>query len=147
MRPHLTTIAARMEEMWAAHKLGTGERNVLCDAMLAASASGGPELRTQVCACHLISPGLVYAFDLSLPRLGSVELPFYTNHSNCLHGLCCIAAEAVPPKRLLDLFKAGYRSCAPSPQQPSHEECAMGGCGVYQVSYGTIKEMALHAPI
>ncbi|BDA43725.1 Exportin-5 [Coccomyxa sp. Obi] len=48
MRPHLTTIAARMEEMWAAHKLGTGERNVLCDAMLAASASGGPELRTQV---------------------------------------------------------------------------------------------------
>lgn len=49
MRPHLTTLAARMEEMWAAHKLGTGERNVLCDAMLAASASGGPELRTQVC--------------------------------------------------------------------------------------------------
>ena len=51
MRPHLTSIATRMEEMWAGHKLGTGERNVLCDAMLAASASGGPELRTQVCAC------------------------------------------------------------------------------------------------
>ncbi len=55
MRPHLTTLAGRMEEMWAAHKLGTGERNVLCDAMLAASASGGPELRTQVPFCFPMS--------------------------------------------------------------------------------------------
>lgn len=48
-----------MEEMWAAGKLETGERNVLCDAMLAASGSGGPELRTQVWNTPAGSDGFV----------------------------------------------------------------------------------------
>ena len=48
VRPHLGAIAAKMEEMWAANQLSVSERNVLCDSMLAAAASGGPTLHTQV---------------------------------------------------------------------------------------------------
>jgi hypothetical protein len=36
-----------MEEMWAANQLSVSERNVLCDSMLAAAASGDPDLHTQ----------------------------------------------------------------------------------------------------
>ena len=48
VRPHLGAIAAKMEEMWKASQLSVSERNVLCDSMLAAAASGDPELRSQV---------------------------------------------------------------------------------------------------
>ena len=48
VRPHLGAIAAKMEEMWAANQLSVSERNVLCDSMLAAAASGPPDLHTQV---------------------------------------------------------------------------------------------------
>ena len=48
VRPHLGAIAARMEEMWNASQLSVSERNVLCDSMLAAAASGGPNLLSQV---------------------------------------------------------------------------------------------------
>ena len=48
VRPHLGAIAAKMEEMWKASQLFVSERNVLCDSMLAAAASGDPELRSQV---------------------------------------------------------------------------------------------------
>ena len=48
VRPHLGAIAAKMEEMWKASQLSVSERNVLCDSMLAAAASGSPELRSQV---------------------------------------------------------------------------------------------------
>ena len=48
VRPHLGAIAAKMEEMWKASQLSVSERNVLCDSMLAAAASGSPDLRSQV---------------------------------------------------------------------------------------------------
>ena len=48
VRPHLGAIAAKMEEMWSASQLSVSERNVLCDSMLAAAASGDPQLHSQV---------------------------------------------------------------------------------------------------
>ena len=48
VRPHLGAIAAKMEEMWNASRLSVSERNVLCDSMLAAAASGDPQLHSQV---------------------------------------------------------------------------------------------------
>ena len=62
VRPHLGAIAAKMEEMWAANQLSVSERNVLCDSMLAAAASGPPDLHTQV---SLHSP---YTSDAMQPR-------------------------------------------------------------------------------
>lgn len=79
MRPHLTTLASRMEEMWAAGQLWAGERNYLCDAMLAASASGDPELRTQV--CHSTLP-------LPLMELKSMHMELLN-----LHICDCLAME------------------------------------------------------
>ena len=63
VRPHLGAIAAKMEEMWSASQLSVSERNVLCDSMLAAAASGDPQLHSQVhllqkpdscCGCLLV---------------------------------------------------------------------------------------------
>ena len=48
VKPHLGAIAAKMEEMWSASQLSVSERNVLCDSMLAAAASGDPQLHSQV---------------------------------------------------------------------------------------------------
>ncbi len=53
VRPHLGAIAAKMEEMWNASQLSVSERNVLCDSMLAAAASGGPDLFSQVSRMHV----------------------------------------------------------------------------------------------
>ena len=48
MAPHLTAIAARIDELWAARKIWPGERCVMSDAiMLAASRAGDASLQSQ----------------------------------------------------------------------------------------------------
>lgn len=48
MAPHLTAIAARIDELWAAGKIWPGERCVMSDViMLAASRAGDASLQSQ----------------------------------------------------------------------------------------------------
>ena len=62
VRPHLGAIATKMEEMWSASQLSVSERNVLCDSMLAAAASGDPQLHSQV---HLLKTASRHAEDVA----------------------------------------------------------------------------------
>ena len=65
LTPHLQAIAARIQELWQQGLLRPAERNVLCEALLAAAPPADAALRAQVTLPHLVPCccGVTFAVD------------------------------------------------------------------------------------